>query len=127
VASTLPWPIALEPTARSSPISAAGGIVDVAAPASVGGSLKPNSVASRTSRSAPSSAPSGAKTELHECANEFSRVPPQASPWEFLISTPSIVVKVSTGNVSERFTIPASSAPASVTILNVEPGGWGAE
>ena len=36
VASTLPWPIALEPTARSSPISRAAGIVERAAPAAPG-------------------------------------------------------------------------------------------
>ena len=33
VASTRPWPIAVEPTARSSPISDAGGSVDICAPA----------------------------------------------------------------------------------------------
>src|SRR3954465_57519 len=53
VASTLPWPIALEPTARSSPISRAGGIVERAAPASEGASLKPNRSAAATSRRAP--------------------------------------------------------------------------
>ena len=93
VVSTLPCPIALEPTARSSPISAAAGIVEGAAPASPGSSLKPKRSAAATSRFAPSSAPSGAKTELHECAKLLRSVPPQNSPLAFWISTPSISVR----------------------------------
>ena len=98
VASTLPWPIAVEPTARSSPISAAAGIVERAAPGSPGSSLKPNFSAAATSRSAPSSAPSGAKTELQDSAKEARSEPPQASPLAFSSSTPSSDVLVSTGN-----------------------------
>jgi hypothetical protein len=97
VASTLPWPIAVEPTARSSPISPAAGIVERCAPASPGSWLNPNRSAAATSRSAPSFAPSGAKTELHECANDVSRLPPQDSPCAFWSSTPSSVAAVWTG------------------------------
>ena len=68
VASTLPCPIAVDPTARSSPISPAAGIVERMAPASPGSSLKPNFSAVATSRSAPSCAPIGANTELQEWA-----------------------------------------------------------
>ena len=88
--------------------------------------MKPKRSAAATSRSAPSFAPSGAKTELQECANELASEPPHASPLAFSSSTPSSVVEVSTGNFAFRLTVPASSSPASVTILNIEPGGWGA-
>ena len=71
VASTLPWPIADEPTARSSPISSAAGIVERAAPTGPGSSLKPKRSAVSTSRRAPTFAPSGANTELQDCANEL--------------------------------------------------------
>ena len=47
VASTWPWPIAVEPTARSSPISAAAGSVERSAPASAGSWLKPNALGGR--------------------------------------------------------------------------------
>jgi hypothetical protein len=125
--STLPWPIAVEPTARSSPISDASGIVDRAAPARPGSSLKPKCSAVATSRRAPSSAPSGAKTELQECANDWIRLPPHDSPLAFWSSVPSSVAAVWTGNDSLRLTVPASSAPESVMILKTEPGGCGAE
>ena len=58
----------------------ADGIVLSAAPGIVGGWLKPNRSAMATSRLPPSLAPSGANTELHDTANAFSSVPPQASP-----------------------------------------------
>ena len=127
VASTWPWPIAVEPSARSSPISAAAGIVERSAPARPGSLLNPKRSAAATSRSAPSSAPIGAKTELHECANAFLIVPPQASPCAFSSSTPSSVADVCTGYLLVVFATPASSAAASVMILNTEPGGCGAE
>ena len=97
VASTFPWPIAVEPSARSSPISSAAGIVERSAPAMPGSWLKPNASAVPTSLSAPSSAPIGAKTELHEWANETRRDPPHASPLALVSSTPSSVAAVSTG------------------------------
>ena len=75
VASTLPWPIAVEPTARSSPISSAAGIVERAAPSGPGSWLKPNSSAASTSRFAPSSAPIGANTELQESAKDCAQRP----------------------------------------------------
>ena len=99
VVSTLPWPIAVEPTARSSPISPAAGIVERAAPASFGSSLKPKRSAAATSRSAPSLAPSGAKTELQESANDVVSEPPHASPLAFSSSTPSSVAAVCTGKL----------------------------
>ena len=127
VASTLPWPIAVEPTASGESISAAGGIVEVAAPASVGTSLKPNRSAAATSRFAPSFTPSGANTELHDLAKLSANDPPHDSPFAFWRSTPSITAFVSTGNETSVFTIRASRAAVAVMILNVEPGGWGAE
>ena len=125
--STLPWPIAVEPTARSSPISSAGGIVERAAPASPGSLLKPKRSAVSTSFSAPSSAPIGAKTELQEWANVSISDPPHDSPCAFWSSTPSSVAAVWTGKLSLRRTVRASSAPVSVRILNTDPGGCGAE
>ena len=127
MASTLPWPIADEPTARSSPISAAAGIVERAAPASPGSLVEAEALGVPTSFSAPSWAPSGAKTELQECAKELRSEPPHDSPLAFWSSTPSIVAAVWTGNVAERLVTFSSSTPASVTILNVEPGGCGAD
>src|SRR5688572_8947842 len=119
--------MALEPTARSSPISSASGIVESAAPCSEGGWLKPKASAAATSLSPPSLAPSGAKTELQEWAKELASDPPQDSPLAFSISTPSMVVKVSTGYEAVDLTTFSSSAPARVMILKTEPGGWGAE
>ncbi len=43
------------------------------------------------------------------------------------ISRPMSEFDDSTGKVSVVFTIPASSAPVAVMILNVDPGGCGAE
>ena len=82
-ASTIPWPIALEPTASASPIVLADGICEIAAPGIELGWLKPNRSAIATSRAPPSLAPSGANTELHETANAFRKVPPQTSPFAF--------------------------------------------
>src|SRR3954447_25125634 len=127
VASTLPWPIADEPTARSSPISSGAGIVERAAPTGPGFWLKPKRSAVSTRRRAPTFAPSGANTELQESANELLSEPPHASPWAFWSFTPSSVVSVWTGKLEPALTLRASSAAASVMILNVEPGGWGAE
>ena len=53
--------------------------------------------------------------------------PPQDSPLAFWISTPSIVAPVWTGYLSVRLATLASSTPARVTILNVLPGGCGAD
>ena len=64
---------------------------------------------------------------MHEWAKLSRNDPPQYSPFAFSSSTPSIVAAVETGNSSEGFTLPASSAAAVVTILKVEPGGCGAE
>ena len=83
VACTRPCPIAEEPTARSSPIELADGIVLSAAPGIEVGWLKPKRSAVATSRLAPSLTPSGANTELHDTANALSSVPPQSSPPAF--------------------------------------------
>ena len=97
VAWTRPWPMAEEPTARSSPISPAAGIVLSAAPAMSGGALKPKRSAVATSRLAPSWTPSGAKTELHDLAKETTSEPPQYSPLAFSRSTPSSTAFCCTG------------------------------
>ena len=94
---------------------------------SAGGELKPKSSEVSTRPSPPSSAPRGAKTVLHESANVWAKVPPQSSSCAFGISRPISEFEDSTGNSSESLTIPASRAPVAVMILNVEPGGWGAE
>ena len=86
-----------DPTARSSPISPAAGIVLSAAPAMSGGALKPKRSAAATRRLAPSWAPSGAKTELHDFAKETTSEPPQYSPLAFSRSTPSSTALVCTG------------------------------
>src|SRR3954451_16255444 len=93
VACTRPCPIAEEPTARSSPISEARGIALVAAPGISGAWLKPKRSAILTSRVAPSVAPSGANTELHDTANARARVPPQFSPLALSSFTPLSVVE----------------------------------
>ena len=127
MASTLPWPIAVEPSARSSPISDAAGIVERAAPASAGSWLKPYCSAVLTSLWAPISAPIGAKTELQECAKAVLSEPPQDSPLAFSSRTPSRVAAVSTGYSFDGFASPDSSPAVSVMILNTDPGGCGAE
>ena len=134
VASTSPWPIADSPVAtlsvRSSGIVLAGGrIASVAAGVEqlrrrVEAEAAPRS---RPARSPPSSAPSGAKTVLHESAKLSTKVPPQSSSWALAISRPISEFDDSTGKLSEGLTMPASSAPVAVMILKVEPGGCGAE
>src|SRR5215216_3456483 len=119
--------MAVEPTASGVSISAAGGIVLVAAPGIRGGSFQPKRSAVSTIRFAPSLTPSGAKTELHEWAKLVVKLPPHDSPFAFSSGTPSMIARVSTGNGVEGLTIPASSAAVAVMILNVEPGGCGAE
>ena len=69
----------------------------VAAPGMPVGLLKPKCSAIATSLSAPAFTASGAKTELHEWANEFVSDPPHDSPLAFCSSTPSRVVDVWTG------------------------------
>src|SRR6185436_3059739 len=77
------------------------------------------------SRLAPRRAPSGPKTELHECANEVVSDPPHDSSPALRSATPDSVACVCTGNVSDGFVSPSFSAAASVMILNEEPGGCG--
>src|SRR5881275_711421 len=92
-----------------------------------GAELKPKRSAMPTSRLAPTFAPSGANTELHDSAKLFANVPPQDSPLAFSRSTPSSTALVSTGNGVAGLTSFESRAAVAVTILNVEPGGCGAE
>src|SRR3954447_9125087 len=106
--------MAEEPTARSSPIAGADGIRLVAAPGIPTGSLKPNFSATPTSLAAPTFAPSGAKTELHEWANELRNVPPHDSPLAFSRGTPSRLAEDCMGKVSESLTFRASSAAEAV-------------
>src|SRR6185437_7021464 len=81
-------------------------------------SLKPYASASRTRRRAPSLAPSGAKTELQECANDVASEPPHDSLLALASRTPDSTAPVCTGYALDTFAIPACSAPDSVTILN---------
>ena len=97
VALSLSWPIALAPTARLSRRSLAFGIVLFTAAGTSGCSLKPKRSAAATSRFAPSLAPSGPKTELQECANEFESEPPQDSSPALRSLTPESVAAVRTG------------------------------
>ena len=92
-----------------------------------GGELKPNSSEVSTSSSPPRSAPSGAKTVLHELAKDSAKVPPHGASCEFAISRPMSEFELSTGNSSSSETMPASSAPVVVITLKVDPGGWGDE
>ena len=92
-----------------------------------GCSLKPKRSAAATSRLAPSFAPSGPKTELQECANEFERLPPHDSSPALRSLTPDSVAAVRTGYELLVFATPCWSAAAAVMILKLEPGGWGAE
>src|SRR3954452_2693436 len=124
VACTRPWPMADAPTARSSPISAGDGIVVVAAPGIGDVLLNPKRSATDTSRRAPSLAPSGAKTELHETAKAWSSVPPQTSPLAFFSATPERIASLANGYVLDSDATPSCSAPVAVIILNVDPGGW---
>ena len=62
-----------------------------------GRSLKPNASAMRTRRVAPSFAPSGAKTELHESMKACVSEPPHDSPPALRSVTPESVADVRTG------------------------------
>ena len=79
------------PTSSGVSISAAGGSVLGTSPGMVAGAFQPKRSAASTSAWAPTLTPSGANTELHECANEFRKVPPQNSPFAFSSSTPSMI------------------------------------
>ena len=127
VAATRPCPMADDPISSGDVICRAGGSVLSRAPAKGTGSLKPKRSAMPTSLAAPTFTPSGAKTELHDCTNASSSVPPHDSPSAFCNVTPSRTVWVATGYWVDGLAACARSAVASVTSLNVEPGGWGDE
>ena len=123
VACTRPWPIADEPTARSSPMSPAAGIVLVAAPGMPGWWLKPKRSAMFTSRLAPEL---GAERGEDRVARDRERLRERPAA-----ALPVGVVELDAaqrrgGRVGEgrlRRGQLASSAPVSVTIFIVEPGG----
>lgn len=108
-------------------MSGAGGSVLGISPGTVGSPFQPNRSAASTSLAAPTFTPRGANTELHDSAKLLRNLPPQYSPLAFWSSTPSIVAALAIGNSVVGLTACASSAAAVVTILNVEPGGCGAE
>ena len=66
-------------------------------PAMPGSRLKPKRSATSTRRLAPSCAPSGANTELHDSAKDSTSVPPHDSPLALSRSTPSSVAFVCDG------------------------------
>src|SRR5205807_1129405 len=90
VAATRPCPMADDPISSGDVICRAGGSVLSRAPANGTGSLKPKRSAMPTSLAAPTFTPSGAKTELHDCTNASSSVPPHDSPSAFCSVTPSM-------------------------------------
>ena len=61
------------------------------------GWLKPNRSAVAASLGPPTLAPSGANTELHDCAKDWTSVPPQSSPLAFSSRTPESWVACCTG------------------------------
>src|SRR5256714_4489666 len=96
----------------------------MAAPGIEGCSFHPYFSAVSTSRLGPTLAPSGANTELHDWANDSTKLPPQDSPLALESGTPESSAEVWTGNWSESLTLWSSNAAVVVMILNVEPGGW---
>src|SRR5450755_1026133 len=127
VARSRSWPIAAAPTARLSRSWEGGEIVLGFASGILGCWSNPKARAVATRRLAPSLAPSGANTELHDTVNASVNEPPQASPDAFRSATPDSVAEVRTGYVVEGVAIPSFSAADTVMILNVDPGGWGGE
>ena len=97
VARSRSWPIAAAPTARLSFICDGRASVLGLASGSRGRVLKPKRSAYSTSRFAPSFAPSGANTELHEFAVALASEPPQAPPPALRKATPESVAAVCTG------------------------------
>ena len=88
------------------------------------GALKPKPRRRATSRSGPSLAPSGAKTELHECANDATqRAAARLAVGVLELDALERRQRLRPDTSVSGFAMPASSAPASVMILNVEPGG----
>ena len=95
MASTRSWPIEAAPTASES-LRSAGKTLGLAA-GTRGVELKPKRSAAATMRLRPSFAPSGAKTELHECVKELVSEPPQDSSLALRSRTPDSVADVRTG------------------------------
>ncbi len=72
--------------------------------------------------------PSGAKSALQDSAKASRKVPPQYSPLALLMKRPPTLIAVGDFEfVVERDDAGFCSAAVVVTILKVEPGGWGAE
>ncbi len=127
VARSRSWPIAAAPTARLSRSPLGGEIRATFAAGMRGVSLNPKRSAAATRRLAPSFAPIGAKTELHETTNALTSVPPHDSLLALRSRTPESVAAVRTGYVLVGLAMPFWSAAESVMILNVDPGGCGPE
>ena len=64
---------------------------------------------------------------MQECAKETASEPPHDSSLALRTLTPDSVADVRTGYVLDGLAMPVCSAPESVMILNVEPGGCGPE
>ena len=124
VACTRPWPIADEPTARSSPISL-GRRDRARRRAGDAGRLVEAEALGRRRRAA--GAELGAQRGEDRVAGDRERVAQRAAAGLAVgvlrARRRSSVAAVCEGKVSLGVAEPASSAPVSVTILNVEPGG----
>ena len=94
VASTVCWPMAAAPVSTD---VICLGIEAAVAPGTPVGWLKPKRSATFTSRRAPSLAPIGAKTELHDFEKDSVRSPPHDSEWAFSMKRPPALAPVSTG------------------------------
>ena len=127
VAWTRPWPIAVEPTARSSPISPAAGIVLSAAPGDVGRLVEAEALGGGDE-------PLGAELDAERGEDRVARLREGVDQR----ASARLAVGVLEVDAFEHglrsgregvggLVIPASSAPVGVIILNVEPGGWSPE
>ena len=126
VASTLPWPIAVEPTSSGVPISLGR--------RQRARQLAQHRRAARSSRSAarrppaaaaPTFTPSGANTELHEWAKLSRKLPPQDSPFAFSSSTPSIKARGLHGELVARLDGPRLERGGGRDDLEGGPGRLG--
>ena len=101
-----------------------GGIVERAAPTGPGSWLKPKRSAVSTRCSAPSFAPSGAKTELQECCEADSAASLLARLAVGVLDLDALDRRPPSGSGTcpSAWPLLASRTPASVTILNVLPG-----
>ena len=128
VASTLPWPIAVEPTARSSPISSAAGIVRTRGARQARVLVE----AERARRSRPACArparrPAARTPSCRSARTSRSATRRTTRRWRSRARRPRASPPSAPGSSRSRLTAFASSAADSVMILKTEPGGCGAE